>query len=419
MAGEIVDFTTARRWELAAGPGIVDGIRSSGAALRMLSDVCAAVGQTVKFAISMGMARPREILANYPLVLDRCDSLTFDERSQALAYLILHLPDRYCRVFQVLEVLLVRGMLPLGRNGADFAAVDIGAGPGPGIFAVRNFYAALSHVTTQTQGTPVATLGATAIVEPSRGMSSAMHHFAEQLIQTEQGPHPHQSATETLHVPHPYAIELAASATPFAASYEDFENLDLQGEHNRARHQLAHRLEDELDISLQYARQLAYEEPIGVPGGYAIALMTNFLTTTDAVLKFSDAVRRLMNGALVPGGIVLVLGGIGQQYPQIYEQLDCIATNSGLHVMSGFDEPLQAGNRPEELEKLQTLTRQTWVELATRAGNAVVDVMHQLHTLKAGDIFDESLPYRLPRFRVRAYRRGRWPTDDIARTTSI
>ncbi|MCA1708038.1 MAG: hypothetical protein LC808_34095, partial [Actinobacteria bacterium] len=207
MAGETANFTTARRWELAAGPAIVDGIRSSGAASRMLSDVCAAVSRTAEFAISTGMAQPHEILADYPLVLDKCDSLTFDDPSQALAYLILHLPDRYCRVFQVLEALLIRGMLPLGRGGANFAAVDIGAGPGPGIFAIRNFYAALSHATRQTHEIPVATLETSAIVEQSRGMTRAMHYFAEQLIQLEQGPR--ISGTKTLHVPHPYATELA------------------------------------------------------------------------------------------------------------------------------------------------------------------------------------------------------------------
>lgn len=417
MAGETANFATARRWELAAGPGIVDGIRSSGAASRMLSDVCAAVSRTAEFAISTGMAQPHEILANYPLVLDKCDSLTFDDPSQALAYLTLHLPDRYCRVFQVLEALLVRGMLPLGRSGANFAAVDIGAGPGPGIFAIRNFYAALSHVTRQTHEIPVATLETSAIVERSRGMTRAMHYFAEQLIQLEQGPHPHQSATETRHVPHPYATELAASATPFGASYEDFENLDLRGDHNHARNQLARELQDELDIDLARARQLAYEEPIGVPSAYAIALMTNFLTTTEALPKFSDAIRRLMKGALVPGGIVLALGGVGQQYPRIYDQLDQIAADAGLHVMSGFNEPLQAGNRPEELEILQTMARRTWVELATRAGDAA-DVKRKLRTLEADDIFDESLPYQLPRFRVRAYRRGRWPTNSTTRSTS-
>ncbi len=417
MAGETADFTSARRWELAAGPGIVDGIRSSGAASRMLTDVCAAVRRTVEFAISTGFVQPREILVNYPLVLDRCDSLAFDERPQALAYLSLHLPDRYCRVFQVLEELLVRGMLPLGR-GANFAAVDIGAGPGPGIFAIRNFYAALSQAARHTSATSVATLGTTAIVERSCGMSSVMHHFAEQLIQLEQGPHPRQPDTEPLHVPHPYTTELAASATPFGASYEDFENLDLRGEHNRARHQLAHQLEDALDISLPSTRQLAYEEPIRVPSGYAIALMTNFLTTTEAVPRVSDAIRLLMKGALVPGGIVLVLGGVGQQYPEIYEHLDRIAIDSGLHVMSGFDEPRQAGNRPEELEILRTMTHQIWAELATRADNAV-DVKCELRDLDAGAIFDESLPYWLPKFRVRAYRRGRWPTDSATRITSI
>lgn len=215
-----MDFTTARRWELAVGPKVADKIHSSDVASRMLSDICTAMRRTLEFAISSKFAQPREILANYPLVLDKCDSLTFDEPPQALAYLSLHLPDRYCRVFQVLETLLVCGMLPLGRS-TNFAAVDVGAGPGPGIFAVRNFH-----------------------------------------ILIEQGWHPHQPAAGTLRPPHLYAAELAASATPFGASHEDFDILDLRSEHNRARHQLTYQLEHELDTNLQRARQLAYEESI-------------------------------------------------------------------------------------------------------------------------------------------------------------
>jgi hypothetical protein len=46
-------------------------------------------------------------------------------------------------MFQVLERLMLRSMLPIGKSGR-FAAIDIGAGPGPSIFAIRNFYAALA-----------------------------------------------------------------------------------------------------------------------------------------------------------------------------------------------------------------------------------------------------------------------------------
>jgi hypothetical protein len=52
--------------------------------------------------------------------------------------------------FQVLERLLLDGRLPVGRRrmqavADDFTAIDIGAGPGPAIFAIRSFYAALVH----------------------------------------------------------------------------------------------------------------------------------------------------------------------------------------------------------------------------------------------------------------------------------
>lgn len=397
----------ARQWGLSAGPSVVDLIHSSGVAARMFSDICAAARGTLEFAITSGRVQPHEILANYPLVLSQCDHLGFDEPSQALAYLSLHLPDRYCRTFQVLEQLLVSGMLPLGRS-ASFAAVGVGAGPGPGIFAVRNFYAALSHFTRQRLMTPVVPLGSTAIVEHSRGMSAAMHHFAEQLVLIEQDRHPQKSAAEALRPPHPCAGELAASGTPFGASHEDFAPLDLRSEHNNTRRQLAYQLEYELDTNLQHAWRLAYEEPITVPSAFAIALMTNFLTTTDAVPRFTHAIQRLMQDALVPGGIVVVLGGVGHQYPEIYARLDQIATDAGLHVMSGFDKPLQAGSRPEELATLRTMTRQTWRELVARADNGPA-IQRELRNQGAGDIFDESLPYCLPRFRVRVYRRGRWP----------
>lgn len=408
MDGGTVDFKTARAWELASCPGIIDGIRASGVASRMLADVCTAVRQTVEFVIGTGFAQPDEVLASYPRVLDKCDSLTFEDPPDPLAYLALHLPDRYCRVFQVLETLLIRGMLPLGRGGAQFSVVDIGAGPGPGIFAIRSFYAALSHVAQHTHVASVATLRMSAIVERSRGMSAVMHYFAEHLVGIEQGQYPRHPATDASSDPHPCATELAASTIPFSASHRDFENLDLRGEHTRGRLDLARELEDDLNIDPQRARKIAHEEPLTIPSAYAIALMTNFLTTTDALPKFHEAIRRLMAGALVPGGIVLVLGGASSKYAEIYEQLDRIAINSGLRVMGGFDEPIQAGIRPDELEAVKVVNRHIWATLATRANN-VPEIERELRSMKAGDVFDESLQFRLPRFRVRVYRRGRWP----------
>ena len=116
---------SARQWELAHGGTIGDWMRTSGVAQRMLADVCMAVDATVGWFVNNDAEMARRVIAQFPNVLSRCDSIDFDTTEQALAYLILHLPDRYTRAFQVLEQLLVNGVLPLGRND-NFAAIDIG-----------------------------------------------------------------------------------------------------------------------------------------------------------------------------------------------------------------------------------------------------------------------------------------------------
>ncbi|MCW2933114.1 MAG: hypothetical protein JWM19_4076 [Actinomycetia bacterium] len=72
-------------------------MRSSGVARRMLADICAAVLTTVGWLVEDDSEKARRVLEQYPDVLSRCDELPFDDSAQVLAYLILHLPDRYVR----------------------------------------------------------------------------------------------------------------------------------------------------------------------------------------------------------------------------------------------------------------------------------------------------------------------------------
>jgi hypothetical protein len=115
---------TARRWQLSYGAAAVDWMRSSGVALRMLTDVCKAIEATISWQVGDDQASARRVIERFPAVRSRCDELRFNDPAQALAYLVLHVPDRYCRMFQVLERLLVAGRLPIGRRD-DFAAIDI------------------------------------------------------------------------------------------------------------------------------------------------------------------------------------------------------------------------------------------------------------------------------------------------------
>lgn len=151
---------------------------------------------------------------------------------------------------------------------------------------------------------------------------------------------------------------------------------------------------------------MAYERRVDWPSGYALAVMTNFLTSTEAVPPFSGALERLMRRSLVPGGLILVLSGTGGQYPGIYAELDDRARAAHLRVLPGFDDPMQAGSREYELRLIRDLTRGTWRRLEGLAGD-VSDVKERLRNLGAEDIFDESATFRLPRFKVRAYKRGR------------
>ena len=395
---------TARQWQLAHGQAAIEWVRTSGIAQRMLGDICAAVEATIEWLVQGNPQRARWVLRQYPKVLSECDALEFNDPAQALAYLILHLPDRYARMFQVLERLLLSGALPLGKSD-NFAAIDIGAGPGPGMFAIRSFYVALaSYATLHDPSWRIATLGSAHIVERSAAMPHVMHHFSLALALIEQGHATMPGADRS--APNPFAEELGRSARPFQADYVDFTALDVRQEHQRARDAMAEKVYNEdWDLSRSDARRLAYEEPIGVPSAYALAVMMNFLTKTDAIPRFSDAIERLMRGSLVPGGTMLVLGGVGGDYRQIFPELDRRAQAARLRVLAGFDAPLQAGHRDQERDALCTLTRSIWNRLEGLAGD-VSPTKEALREMRAADIFDESVPFRLPRFRVRAYRRG-------------
>lgn len=106
--------------------------------------------------------------------------------------------------------------------------------------------------------------------------------------------------------------------------------------------------EDDLELSWEGANRLAYQERINQPSAYALAVMMNFLTPgSDAMTLFSEALDRLMRGALVPGGTILVLGAVSKAYCAIYQELDSRAAAARLRSVGAFDQPLSAGHRAD------------------------------------------------------------------------
>jgi hypothetical protein len=227
-------------------------------------------------------------------------------------------------------------------------------------------------------------------------------------VAADRSPRTHHRRTTDRVELHPCADQLEDSATPFGARYDDFTVLDIRDEHHAVRKRLADELyqEDDLELSRTGANRLAYREPIHQPSAYALATMMNFLTPgSDALTLFSGAIDRLMAGALVPGGTILVLGGASTDYQEIYRDLDSRAAAARLRVVGSFEKQLQAGDRPEELAAICALTRRLWHKLEALAGD-VGEVKSELRRQHAADIFDQSVQFRLRPFQVRAYRRG-------------
>jgi hypothetical protein len=90
----------------------------------MLDDVTLAVERVVDWFIQDDPVRARLCLEQFPQTLAKCDELHFEDRMQALAYLILHMSDRYCRMWQVLERLLTLGKPPLGKTAPSLSSIS-------------------------------------------------------------------------------------------------------------------------------------------------------------------------------------------------------------------------------------------------------------------------------------------------------
>jgi hypothetical protein len=396
---------TARQWERLHGSEIIAWLESSGVKQRMLDDICRAVELSANWFMEYEGINGLQILSQYPDVLAKCDELDFNDPSQAAAYLLVHLADRYCRVWQVLEELLKKGRLPLGKS-PNFSALDIGAGPGPGIFAVRHFYAALVHFTTLHKSEyRVMPLGRAGVIERSMGMAHAMHVFAEMLLLLETGRlHPVGS---TGNKP-PFYRELVLSAMPFGASHTDFEKFSPQEMHVAVGRSLAqgyYTEYEEDDILWAEANGYAHTQPIDTPNAYALVLMTNFLTTDDMVKQFDESLDRIMRTSLVPGGTVLCLGSASKTYDGIYAILDQKAKAAHVQQLKDIRSLYQEWASPMVLEALTELSRSIWRKLEGK--NHATEVRERLKKLNASDIFDTTIRFRLPQFKLQTYRRGK------------
>lgn len=319
----------------------------------------------------------------FPDVLRSCDTLDFDSAAQTVAYMIWHLADRYGRVTQVLDRIFELGHLPIKLSGVT--VLEVGAGPAPALYAIRDYYDDLrAWIAASELRVEVAPAAVLASIDRGAAWSSLLHQLSETLM--------------SLYWPR------ADTALPFGISYDNLAGYSARDLHVRTIEQNARMIEVEFDyaneyISLNAARQFALEDGAYPPSAYDMIVMCNFLTNAQITQQFEAEIYKLAE-SLTPGGLLVVLGGQGGEYPAIYEKLYSIIEPSRLRPLTGFDQPMQAQAGDWQRRIVSAQIRGDVAFASAMAQQAFISIIAGLPTDVV--LLDQTVSF--PRFRVHAWK---------------
>jgi SAM-dependent methyltransferase len=323
----------AGRWQREHAQSLKEW-RKSDASLAMphLTTLCRAVNETTRELSGDLHALGAKLLPTR----NCCDDLWFLDNDEAAAYTVQHLTDRYGRVTQVLERLFDAGHLPLRLR--KLSVLEVGAGPAPGLYATRDFYADLAQwaeaTGQQTEFLPVTHMHA---LDRGEAWGRLLHHLSERLISLRS------------------EIPSSPGALPFRVEYDNLVGFSTICEHVRALDHMAAVISADFDradesIAPSTARRFAEEDGVDRPSAYDLVLMCNFLTTKDSVKDFRADLRQLAS-SLTPGGVLIVIGappgGEKSKYAQIWSDLRALVRDTGLTELRGFEKPIPANQKPE------------------------------------------------------------------------
>lgn len=325
-----------------------------------------------------------DIVARYPDILACCDRLAFDSDAETVAYLIWHLSDRYGRVLQVLDRLLVAGHLPLRRS--RLSVMEVGAGPAPALFAVRDFYDDLrAFIATSELGVDAGPARILHAIDRGPAWSWLLHRFSEELY-ARQSP------------------EADGSVLPFQITYHDLEGFSIRREHDAAIERSAEAIRAEFersddDTSMHTARQFAIEDGSYPPSAYDLIVMCNFLTDTEITEKFAAEIE-LLATSLSPGGLLIVIGAMGGRYPAVYTRLDTFLMQTRLRPLDGFTHPIQAHTDERQRNLISAQIRGDVAFSSALVPASFTKAQNRLPE----DVTNLGQPIRFPQFQVRAWK---------------
>lgn len=295
-----------------------------------------------------------------------------------IAYAHLHFLERYHRFWDVCIELLNAGVLPMRDGGID--VLDVGTGPAPSLYAVQDFYRELIEFGRQHEIknllTPPPNLE---FVESNEYMCFFIHRFSE----------------------------ICRINGPYHQTFADFRGLDLGAERRVAIQSRIQRIVDEDDTQEKYARWWVYEsEPWWKDAfRYNLVIFSNFLTETNQVGQITEELTSVFK-ALRNGGVVVVVGGTGKHYPELYTLIDHLAKTSQIRRIDWIPDSLPCVYKDYHADRIKALFKKTWSHIRRKI--EVTEFENSLSKENATAIWDPIVHYKGPQsFGVRVYRKGK------------
>jgi len=360
-----------------------------------LESVCAAVSAMLDSWLADGRVAADAVARRLPAVLADCDRLPFADTSEAMAYLVLHLADRYGRATQALELLLAKGWLPIRRK--RMAVLDVGGGPAPGLYAAVDVYDDLATWATSTgQSASLVRVTHAHVLDRGPAWDQVLHYFSEYLLTARQTP----------------PDELPARL-PFRRYHTELRGFSVLAAHHAERARIQQTISREYDlddepISSKTAWQLAYQERTDAPSAYDLIILHNFLTNAT----MTEDLRAELTGlarSLTSGGLLLVLGAPGGAYPAIYAAVNELATTAGLRPLPDASRQLEANPDPALRSRIATQLRTAVSDLGSAASPEVWAKVDRTLRQRVPDVVDHDRPFTMPRFQILAFRRVTTP----------
>ena len=251
-----------------------------------------------------------------PAVLSRCnEQAAYEKPGAACAYAWLYLLERYVRTWLALERLVQKSCLPMGKHGVR--ALDVGTGPAPAAFAINDFYSAMVEFSEETDNLKWRQQPRLTCVEIDKSTNHFRHLLAELLFQ-EAGRESEGvlSLTSALHD--------FGEFEPTRERKQYFEV--LRNEEDEYFDDVAGRWDSNRVYSPDEANNMAQSLH-----RYRLVAFSNFLTTPGIVKSVRPNLFEVLHDAS-PGSVVLVLGGRGDRYQEIYDYVDRLANPSGFDL---------------------------------------------------------------------------------------